>query len=104
LIGTVICCISSSVLLIYFSNSSCCDISFGLNTFLNAVEVSVFVGATWDVWIVEWVFAAYSCMWLAVVSAVSMKLGAVPGVYMGPVAECLVHNGSTCLGALPFAD
>jgi hypothetical protein len=42
--------------------------------------------------VAEWVFAA--CMLFCVVPAMLMLL----------VAECLVHIGSMCLGALPFAD
>jgi hypothetical protein len=33
-----------------------------------------------------------------------MLLGAASGVYVRLVAECLVHTGSMCFGALPFAD
>jgi hypothetical protein len=49
-------------------------------------------------WVVvlELVLAAYAL--LGVVSAV------VCGVYVRLVVECLVHIGSMCLGALPFAD
>jgi hypothetical protein len=52
--------------------------------------------------VVEWVFAAYALF--EVVPAVRMKLGAVSGVHVTLVAECLGHNESMCLGVLPFAD
>jgi hypothetical protein len=59
------------------------------------------VAATWDVEVV-WVIAAY--LWFDVVPAERMNLGAVSRIYVRLLAECLVHNGSMCLGALPFAD
>jgi hypothetical protein len=52
--------------------------------------------------VVEWVFVAY--ILLGVVSSVRKKLGAVSCAYVRLVAECLVHTGNMCLGALPFAD
>jgi hypothetical protein len=52
--------------------------------------------------VVEWLFAA--CMLPGAVSDGRMKLFTVSGVYVRLVAEYLVHTGSMCLGALPFAD